>query len=146
VAADKAEPVALADWLGEWHHNDGADDGDITVKAAKAGVLRIEGRTTHGGNDPGRVERGDIVTAGIEADATPAGDRLSFTGDNDCKVWMQHLGWWLVVNDDSLCGGDGATFYGFYTRQPRRHSEAAPQQSYPSLADWRAVGGDGPRW
>jgi hypothetical protein len=118
VASDKAEPVALADWLGEWHHNDGADEGHITVKAGTGGALRIGGSATYGGNDPGRVERGDIIAAGIKSDVTPGGDRLSFTGDNDCKVWMQRLGPWLVANDDGKCGGDGATFRGVYTRQP----------------------------
>jgi hypothetical protein len=62
------------------------------------------------------VERGGIIAAAIEQDVRPAGDRLSFTGDNDCKVWMQRLGPWLVVNDDGKCGGDGATFQGVYSR------------------------------
>jgi hypothetical protein len=115
VALDKTEPVTLADWLGEWHHKDGADEGDITVKAGKAGALRIVGTTTYGGNDPGRAERGDIITAAIESEVTPAGDRLSFVA-NDCKMWMQRLGAWLVANDDGKCGGDGATFRGVYTR------------------------------
>jgi hypothetical protein len=116
VSYDKAEPVALADWIGHWHHNDGPDEGDITVKAGKAGALRIDGVASYGGNDPGRVERGDITAAALGYDVQPAGDRLSFTGDNDCKVWMQRLGPWLVVNDDGKCGGGDATFQGVYMR------------------------------
>jgi hypothetical protein len=70
VADDKAEPVALADWLGHWRHKGGADEGDIAVKAGNAGALRIEGSTTAGGNDPISVERGDIYTDAIEGDVT----------------------------------------------------------------------------
>lgn len=88
------------------------------MTAGKGGALSIGGVAIYGGNDPGRVKRGDIITAGIDGEVTPAGDRLSFTSDNECKVWMQRLGAWLVVNDDGKCGGDGATFGGVYTRRP----------------------------
>jgi hypothetical protein len=66
----------------------------------------------------------------IAADVKPAGDRLDFTmgaddtlpaeqGDQfDCKVWMQRVGPWLVVNDNHNCGGRGVSFGGFYSRKP----------------------------
>lgn len=121
VAYDEAKPVALTDWLGEWYHDDGPDQGDITVKAGKPGTLRINGTAVFGGNDPGNVARGDIITGDIGIDVTFSGDRLSFTGhssgDDDCKVWMQRLGPWLIVNDNGKCGGDGATFQGVYQRR-----------------------------
>jgi hypothetical protein len=126
VAADSTTPVALADWLGKWSRV----EAGITVKAGKAGALRIEGEATYGAKDPGRVKRGAVNTGEIEGDVTPAGDRLSFAmGDNatlpvdkgdefTCKVWMQRVGPWLIVNDNSNCGGANVTFRGFYTRRP----------------------------
>jgi hypothetical protein len=125
VADDKAGPVALADWLGHWHHSNDAHDGyayeegDITVKAGKAGALEIEGAASNWFKGKARRE----FAAAIKGDVTPpAGDRLSST-INDCKVWMQRLGPWLIVSDDHLCPGDGpdgsnATFRRVYTRRP----------------------------
>jgi hypothetical protein len=118
VADDKAEPVALADWLGHWHHSDAYGNnihykGDITVKAGKAGALRIEGAAS---------KPYTIAAAIKKSDVTPADDHLSFTSDSGgCKVWMQRLGPWLIVNDDEFCGGgdsQNATFRGVYTRRP----------------------------
>jgi hypothetical protein len=125
VADDSAAPVALSDWLGTWSR---AEAG-ITVKPGKAGTLRIEGEATYGARDPARVRRGAVNTGGIEADGTPAGDRLSFAiGDNvtlpvdkgaefACKVWMQRIGPWLVVDDNNSCGGMNVTFRGVYIRK-----------------------------
>jgi hypothetical protein len=122
VADDKAEPVALSDWLGHWHHSDvyGNNvrlEGDITVKAGKAGALRIEGTSSEWFKGAASA----IPAAIKKSDVTPAGDRLSFTSDG-CKMWMQRLGPWLIVSDDEQCGGGGdgqnATFDGVYTRQP----------------------------
>jgi hypothetical protein len=120
VASDKAEPIALADWLGRWHHSrdiySGNDnkiqsyDGDITVKVGKAGALQIEGAARDTA----------ALAAAINSEVTPAGDRLSFSSDSGgCKVLMQRLGSWLIVNDDKQCGGgdrQNATFDGVYTR------------------------------
>jgi hypothetical protein len=105
VADDKAEPVAVADWLGEWSRG---DETSIMVKASKAGVLRIEGVV--GGIGP---------AASIKSDVTPASDRLSFTDRGDaegCKVWMQRVGPWLMVIDDHQCGGFLVTFSGVWRR------------------------------
>jgi hypothetical protein len=126
VAGDSAAPVALADWLGKWS----GIEASITVKAGKAGALRIEGEATYGAKDPGRVKRGAVNTGEIEGEMTPAGDRLSFAmGDSatlpmdkgdefSCKVWMQRVGPWLIVDDNNNCGGANVTFRGFYTRRP----------------------------
>jgi hypothetical protein len=125
VADDSAAPVALADWLGTWSR---AEAG-IAVKPGKAGALRIEGEATYGARDPARVRRGAVNAGAIEGDVTPAGDRLSFAiGDNvtlpvdkgaesDCKVWMQRIGPWLVVDDNNSCGGMNVTFRGVYVRK-----------------------------
>ncbi len=126
VAHDRSEPVTPAGWLGKWSRV----EAEITVKAGKAGVLHIEGNATFGALDPARVKRGAVNIGEIEADVTPAGDRLSFAvGDSAtlpvdqgeefaCKVWMQRIGPWLIVYDNHNCGGRNVTFRGFYTRRP----------------------------
>jgi hypothetical protein len=125
VADDKAEPAAV-DWLGKWSR----EEASITVKAGKDGALRIEGEATFGAGDPARVKRGAVNTGEIAAEVTPSGDRLSFAVDGDatvavdkggefaCKVWMQRVGPWLIVDDNTSCGGVHVTFRGFYTRKP----------------------------
>jgi hypothetical protein len=122
VAEDRAEPVALADWLGHWHHSENVHDGhtyvegDITVKAGKAGGIQIEGAANN-------WSKGSVAArpSAIKTDVTPDGDRLRFAGDG-CVVWMQRLGPWLIVRDNDFCGGGGdsenATFQGVYTRMP----------------------------
>jgi hypothetical protein len=126
VAYDKPEPVAAADWLGKWSRT----EADIRVKPGKAGALVINGDATFGAHDPGRVKRGAVNSGEIAADVTLAGDRLSFAMGDDatlpvdkggefvCKVWMQRVGPWLIVNDNGNCGGFNVSFRGFYTRKP----------------------------
>jgi hypothetical protein len=126
VAYDKPEPVALAGWLGKWSRG----EAEIRVKPGKAGTLDIEGEATFGARDPARVKRGAVNSGAIAGDVTPAGDRLSFAmgdggtlpvdkgGDVDCKVWMQRVGPWLIVNDNNNCGGFNVSFRGFYARKP----------------------------
>jgi hypothetical protein len=130
VADDGAAPVALSGWLGTWSRT----EAEITVKAGKSGAeksgaLQIEGEATWGALDPARVKRGGVNTGEISADVTPAGDRLSFAivgeaalpvdkGDEfTCRVWMQRLGTWLVVDDNNRCGGANVTFRGVYIRK-----------------------------
>jgi hypothetical protein len=142
VADDKAEPVALADWLGRWRWvhsivDNFPDRSEIAVEAGKAGALRIIGRVD---NTIQVAKAISFVGAYIKSDVTPAGDRLSFTDHGsdaarhfqlisthrrgDCKVWMRRLGPWLIVNDDGQCG-NGATFRGVYAD--------ASQMSHPTL-------------
>jgi hypothetical protein len=126
VADDNAMPAPEVDWIGKWSRV----EADITVKAGKAGALRIAGTATFGAKDPDRVRRGALNTGEIDADVTPAsGDRLSFAVGVDatlpvdkgdefaCKVWMRRIGPWLIVNDNNNCGGFRVTFSGFYTRK-----------------------------
>jgi hypothetical protein len=125
VADDKAEPVGPADWLGKWSRV----EADITVKGGKAGALHIEGDATYGAKDTDRVRHGGVNDGEIEADVTPAGDRLGFAIGEDgtlpvdqgneftCRVWMQRIGPWLIVSDNLHCGGRHVTFRGIYTRK-----------------------------
>jgi hypothetical protein len=134
VAYDMAKPIALTDWLGKWSCKwpYGEADLDIGLEAGKPGTLVIASGASYRGHE-----------AQMEAEVTPTGDRLSFAiGDDgttlpfekgaelDCKVQMQRLGPWLIVNDGGKCGrlhADGAgsifgdnhiTFRGVYTRKP----------------------------
>jgi hypothetical protein len=125
VADDKAEPVALADWLGHWHHY-GADgrEGDITVTAGKAGALLIEGAANswlHG--------RQVTAPSAIKSDVTLTGDRLNFTDQKSgCHMWIQRVGLWLIASDNERCGRGGpygnAEFGGAYTRMPEAAAAA----------------------
>jgi len=126
VAYDNEKPIASADWLGRWIRV----EAEINAKAGKAGVLLIKGEATYGAGDPDRVKRGGVNTGTIEGEVMPAGDSLSFamTGDAtlpvdkgdefDCQVWMRRFGSWLIVNDNSHCGGLNVTFSGVYRRKP----------------------------
>jgi hypothetical protein len=126
VAYDRPEPAALAGWLGKWSRT----EAEIRVKPGKAGAIAIEGEATFGALDAGRVQRGAVNSGEIAGDVTPAGDQLSFAmgaGDTlpvdkgsefDCKVWMQRVGPWLIVDDNRNCGGFNVSFRGFYTRKP----------------------------
>jgi hypothetical protein len=126
VAYDNEKTIASADWLGRWIR----DEADISVKAGKAGALLIKGDATYGAGDPDRVKRGAVNTGTIEGEVTPAGDSLSFAmsgdatlpvdkgGEYDCQVWMRRFGSWLIVDDNSHCGGLNVTFSGVYRRKP----------------------------
>jgi hypothetical protein len=125
VAYDKPESVALAGWLGEWSRI----EAEIRMKPGKAGALAIDGEATFGALDPGRVKRGAVNAGAISGEVTPAGDRLSFAVGDDatlpvdkgdetaCKVWMQRLGPWLIVDDNLNCGGFNVSFRGFFARK-----------------------------
>lgn len=39
-------------------------------------------------------------------------------GEFDCQVWMPRLGPWLIVDDNTNCGGLNVTFRGVYRRKP----------------------------
>jgi hypothetical protein len=125
VTLDNASPVSLPGWLGTWTRA----EAEITVKPGKARAVRINGEATYGAMDPARVKRGGVNTGEIEGDVTPDGDRLSFAivdgatlpvdkGEEfTCKVWMQRIGPWLVVDDNNSCGGRNVTFRGVYIRK-----------------------------
>jgi hypothetical protein len=63
----------------------------------------------------------------IAAQATPQNDTIAFVNDGSvpfenmdeqgCRVRMQRIGLWLLVEDNSDCGGSGVTFSGLYRRK-----------------------------
>jgi hypothetical protein len=124
VAYDTVKPIALTDWVGKWSWKWSYGDGDIDIGVAegKTGTLSIFG-----------VGTSNLLHEGqIWGEVAPTGDRLSFAmgddgttlpyekgGESDCKIQMQRLGPWLIVNDEGFCpGGLNVSFRGVYTRKP----------------------------
>ena len=120
-------PVRLDDWIGAWGGN---VEQSIAIKRGKApGTLAISGDATFGATDPARVKRGAVNIGSIETTIAPKGDRLGFTigddgtkpwedGDEDnCRVRMQRLGGFLIVQDNRQCGGNNVSFTGDYRRK-----------------------------
>ena len=115
AVAPMASPK-ISDWLGTWSH----PGGSVTITRGDGGKLHIEGvmllpvgRDTHNGV--------------IEAEATPRNDTIAFVNDGSvpfentdeqgCRVRMQRIGPWLLIEDNGDCGGSGVTFSGLYRRK-----------------------------
>jgi hypothetical protein len=103
-----------SDWIGNWSQ----PGGDIEIKHVAGGKLSVEGEmvvpTAH-----------DAHTGEIAAKVTPGKDTIAFVDDGstsfeqeggECRVRMQRVGPWLVVEDNEGCGGAGVTFTGLYRR------------------------------
>jgi hypothetical protein len=111
-----SHPTRLSDWIGTWSHA----GGEITIKPGENGKLSIQGLHVY------RAAL-NVHTGTIEAEAQPAAGMLAFAGDGTtpfddpeedaCRVRMQRLGAFLVVEDDGTCGGIMVTFTGFYQRR-----------------------------
>lgn len=107
---------AMSDWTGTWVH----PGGEITISRGNGGKLSIEGEmivpTLH-----------DAHTGELQANATPQKDTIAFVDDGSipfekteeggCRVRMQRIGQWLMVEDNSGCGGAAVTFTGLYRRK-----------------------------
>lgn len=103
------------DWLGSWTH----PGGHIEIKNGGSGKLHVEGKMVVPGAQ-------DVHTGVIGADATPRRGILAFVHDGsipfdktdagECRVRMQRVGPWLMVEDNDGCGGAGVTFTGLYRR------------------------------
>jgi hypothetical protein len=115
--APQASP-ATSDWLGTWTH----PHGTIEIRqGGLGGRLHIEGLmlepTAH-----------DFHNGVIDAQTNPKDGTIAFLDDgwmpfetkcdSGCRVRMQRVGTWLVVQDNGDCGGVGVTFTGLYRRKP----------------------------
>jgi hypothetical protein len=68
----------------------------------------------------------EVRTGAIEAQVMPGKDTIAFLDDgwlpfetkceDACRVRMQRIGQWLLVEDNGGCGGPGVTFTGLYRR------------------------------
>ncbi|WP_291688253.1 hypothetical protein [Bradyrhizobium sp.] len=106
----------ISDWLGTWSH----PGGGVEITRGAGGKLHIEGVML--------VPAGKTTNNGvIEAQATPQNDTIAFVNDGSvpfenmdepgCRVRMQRIGPWLLVEDNGDCGGSGVTFSGLYHRK-----------------------------
>jgi hypothetical protein len=115
------QPVApmpspkTSDWLGTWSH----PGGDIEIKQVADGKLSIEGemvvptaQDAHTGEIAAKVMPGKDTIAFVDDGSTP------FEKDGgECRVRMQRIGTWLMVEDNEGCGGAAVTFTGLYRRE-----------------------------
>jgi len=99
------------DWIGTW-----CDVGcSIDIKAGAGARLQI---------DAFRVLRPprDFHNGSFKANVAPKGDAIAFADEggygDECHVRMQRIGAWLLVVDNSGCGGAGS-FTGLYRRKTR---------------------------
>lgn len=103
-----------SDWLGTWSH----PGGDIVIKKLAGGKLSVEGEMVV-------PTAQDAHTGEIAAKVTPGKDTIAFVDDGStpfeqegggCRVRMQRVGPWLMVEDNEGCGGATVTFTGLYRR------------------------------
>ena len=69
-----------------------------------------------------RTAARDFHNGSFEAHVKPQGDTITFEDDgrnygSGCKVRMQRIGPWLLIEDDGGCGGAAVTFTGLYRRE-----------------------------
>jgi hypothetical protein len=114
--APMAEP-GLSDWLGNW---DQPHAGIEIKRGGIGGRLTIEGIAAFKGAR-------DVHTGAINAQVMPGKDTIAFLDDgwlpletqcdSGCRVRMQRIGPFLLVEDNGACGGAGVTFTGLYHRK-----------------------------
>jgi hypothetical protein len=101
------------DWVGTWRQGKRyVGGGLVEIKRngdgklhVDAGILVPTARDFHNGD--------------FQGNATAEGDTLSFADsyDDGCRVRMQRIGPWLLIEDNGVCGGAGVTFTGLYRRE-----------------------------
>jgi hypothetical protein len=106
----------LPDWIGTWYH----PGGEITISRGDGGKLSIEGGMTV-------PTAQDFHTGELQANVAPEKDAIAFVDDGsipfekaeegECRVRIQRVGEWLLVEDNSGCGGAAVTFTGLYRRK-----------------------------
>ena len=107
---------ALKEWLGSWH------DGDNRLHFTAVGAaLKVEGDAYWPSADPPPEERpGGPNLGSIEAVAEPSGREAHFaegSDDDSCHLRAVLLGRFLLVTDNSHCGGMNVRFDGVYRRE-----------------------------
>jgi hypothetical protein len=96
-----------SDWIGTWDR----PGGGVEIKNGAGGKLHIEADMTL---PAGRELRNGYFKAQI----APKYDTIVFDDgyDDGCRVRMQRVGPWLMVEDNRGCGGYGVSFTGLYRR------------------------------
>jgi len=107
----------MADWIGTGEQ----PHGEIEIKPGGiGGRLQIEGEMVV-------PTARDFHTGAISAQVMPNSGSIAFLDDgwlpfetkcdSGCRVRMHRIGPWLLVEDNSDCGGAGVTFTGLYHRK-----------------------------
>lgn len=124
-----SEPLTpLRTWAGGWKRT----EANITMRPGRpAGTIAVSGIATWGSSDPDRVRRGGINMGEIEGTFRPIQSKGGFTmgeagslpfdkgHESDCRVRFRLLLPYLLVEDNSNCGGMNVSFLGTYVRQGR---------------------------
>jgi hypothetical protein len=112
LAARPVDPTPpLAAWIGTWR----LYDNRIVLKQAGESV-EADGDAYWPGKNIMPANEGSFAGT-----ARPSGNRLHFGGDDQqgCQVDMTLAGPFLVVADNTGCGGHNVSFTGIFTRRAR---------------------------
>jgi hypothetical protein len=109
------KPQSMSQWVGKWQMY---QDGNEIVIRSKEEKLSVEGKAVWLGmmlDDGNRVVHlgnldGEMVPEGIHAKLTEGTDEYS------CVADFTLLGKYLIVTDNSKCGGMNVRFDGVYTK------------------------------
>jgi hypothetical protein len=98
------------DWLGTW-----VPGASIEITDGGEGKLRVEAvRVIESAN-------GNTQNGTFRASVMPGTDTLAFGDEGanggECRLRMQRIGPWLLVEDNGNCGGAGVSFLGLYRRK-----------------------------
>src|SRR5258706_4601698 len=98
------------DWIGRWY----TSGGSIEIRPGDGGRLQVEGGMT-------LPTARDFHNGDFKAQVAPQNDTIAFADDGSnygegCQVRMQRIGPWLVVVDNSGCGGAGGSVTWRYLR------------------------------
>lgn len=107
-------PVQTADWLGKWKEVYKGPGKIIVSRAGK--TLQVDGTTRWIGQDTVHIGdiAGKLAITGPYGHVGPAGDKQTL----DCSADMVRIGEFLIVHDNSQCGGVNVRFDGLYVRAP----------------------------
>jgi len=98
-----------SDWIGTWYPG-----ARIRIRNGGGGKLRIEAVRVI------EMPSGDTHNGAFQARIKPDAATLAFADEGSygegCRVRMQRVGAWLVVEDNGGCGGAGVGFTGLYRR------------------------------
>jgi hypothetical protein len=106
---------SMQDWLGTWYH----PGGPVTITRGDGDKLHVVGGITV-------PTARDFHTGEFDATVTPGTDTIAFADDGTiafsdpsagCRVRMQRIGPWLMIEDNGGCGGAAVSFTGFYRRK-----------------------------
>jgi hypothetical protein len=124
-AVEAAPPASprLQDWAGAWTRTEASIKLEL-----KSGKIDAAGDASWGSRDPVRVRNGAVHIGGFAGSAVPQGNRLAYgegydgkgapDRDNfECQVLLRLFGRYLLVDDNSHCGGANVSFSGVYVRK-----------------------------